>query len=85
MEFPPSVSFVRHEQPCSCSCTHKTGVTIVTIVTFLILIEFIKHTGIVSVIFSKIIIWKAQGCHNKITQPIPSTKRKRKPLRTETT
>ena len=25
------------------------------------------------------------GCHNKITQPIPSTKRKRKPRRTETT
>ena len=28
---------------------------------------------------------RLRECHNKITQPIPSTQRKRKPLRTETT
>ena len=29
--------------------------------------------------------YKLRDCYNKITQPIPSTKRKRKPLRTEAT
>ena len=48
-------------------------------------LKHFKQSPLFKCITMSKIIWKAQGVHNKITQAIQSTQRKRKPLQTETT